>query len=138
MEKYVDLFKNALVYTVVLSSVRAIVDDHSHSVALLVLCFIVAASLLFVLERQARLWERSLCTTNNLKGSLATLCVFMTGIGSNVAIQFTSQLVAELAAASLQSSTPNWTLFGATVSILFVYITQKVAAIAALPAKQYY
>lgn len=139
--EYASLFKNALVYSVVMSNVRVIMDGHDGSVSLLVLCFIVAATVLFRSESAAALWESDLLAAaagpgegpSGLMLSISSLLVFLLSLGSNLAVQFTSQLVGELAARSLAGATVEWSLFGSVISILFVFVMQKVAAGATLP-----
>lgn len=133
LSEYVGLFKNALVYTVVMTNVRVVMQDHDQSVSLLVLCFIVASTIMYKLNVAAEEWAIRLQASPSLTRSVASLGCFLTGLLSNVAVQYTSQLVAEMASASLVSSEVNWSLYGAFIGILFIYILQKVAAGATLP-----
>lgn len=133
LAEYVGLFKNALVYTVVMSNVRVVLQEHDESVSLLVLCLIVASTILYKLNVAAEEWAIRLQQSPSLTRSVSSLACFLTGLLSNVAVQYTSQLVAEMASGSLSGVSTNWSLYGAFISILFIYILQKIAAGATLP-----
>ena len=137
-QQYTELFKNALVYTVVMTNVRLLMAGHEGSVSLLVLCFIVGSTILFRIEtyvscKQGELASQKPSDVSHFTVSLLVLIQYIVSLASNVAVQFTSQLVAELAGYSLQSVTVWWSLFGAAISILFVFVMQKVAAGATIP-----
>lgn len=132
--EYTALFKNALVYSVVMANVQVIMAGHEGSVSLLVLCFIVASSIAFKLDAAAHRWAATAPTQLHAAG--AALACFVTAMASNVSVQYTSQLVAEMATASLRSATVNWALYGALISFVFVYIMQRVAGSATVPCVQ--
>ena len=123
--EYVQLFKNALVYTIVMNNVRALISGRDGSLTLLVFIFIVAASFFFRLEKQLE----KLADSNGFK---TALCFFVS-LASNASVQFTSQLVAELVSKSLMIESTSWSLFGAFISIIFVYIMQRASVGASIP-----
>lgn len=128
--EYTTLFKNALVYTIVMNNVRKIMEGHDGSVSLLLLAFVVASSLALKLEHAVEGLQKTIHDNASL-AALASLTAFVAGLGSNIVVQFTSQLVAETVNRSLASTTVLWSFSGALLSIMLVYIMNKIAAGAA-------
>ena len=89
--EYAGLFKNALVYTVVMTNVKVIMEGHDGSVTLLLMAFVVASTLALKLEMQVGSMERTVQNNVALQSLLSLTC-FMTALFSNVTVQFTSQL----------------------------------------------
>lgn len=123
--EYVQLFKNALVYTIVMNNVRALISGRDGSLTLLVFIFIAASSFFYKLEKHIE----ALVDTNGFKPAAC----FFVSLASNAAVQFTSQLVAELVSKSLMIESTAWSLYGALISIVFVYIMQQASVGASIP-----
>lgn len=116
--EYTNLFKNALVYTVVLNNVEAIMEGRTGSLVLLILAFVLLATFFYEIENKV---EARVPTGSIFKG----LVCYMLGILSNLSVQFISHLVAELMKVALAPEALEWTIFAAFLTILFVYILQR-------------
>lgn len=116
--EYTNLFKNALVYTVVLNNVEAIMEGRTGSLVLLILAFVLLATFFYAIESKV---EANLPTTNVFK----SLVCYILGILSNLSVQFISHLVAELMKVALAPESLEWTIFAAFLTVLFVYILQR-------------
>jgi len=128
--QYVQLFKNALVYTIVMNNVKALISGREGSLSLLVFIFIAAASFFFKLEKQVE----ALPPNNGFRPSVC----FFVSLASNASVQFTSLLVAELASKALMVESTGWSLFGAFISIVLVYIMQRASVGASIPCIEEY
>ena len=116
--EYTVLFKNALVYTVVLNNVEAIMEGRTGSLVLLILAFVLLATFFYEIESKV---ETHLPQTNIFK----SLACYILGILSNLSVQFISHLVAELMKVALAPEALEWTIFAAFLTVLFVYILQR-------------
>lgn len=124
--EYTNLFKNALVYTVVLNNVEAIMEGRTGSLVLLILAFVLLATFFYEVESKV---EAKMSNGNIFK----SLVCYIFGILSNLSVQFISHLVAELMRVALAPEALEWTIFAAFLTILFVYILQRTSVGVTIP-----
>lgn len=140
-----DLFKNSLVYTLVVKNVHRVVEDRSGSITLLVVAFMVialgihSAEVAFLkLEQQMKSRQTRSDFGIKKKGSRPEShnAVFKTGLAvvflqltiyglelaANACIQFLSHLIATIAAESVVSDSVWWAIAGTGITGLVAYI----------------
>ena len=127
LREYTALFKNALVYTVVMTNAKALMEGHDGSVSILLLSFIVASSIALKIEHQLAMYEAEVRGGSAAK-SIANMACFFAGLFSNVMVQCTSQLVAEAIGRSLQLASISWSMVGVFMSIILIYVMNKVSS----------
>lgn len=127
LSEYTALFKNALVYTVVMGNARTLMEGHDGSVSILLLSFIVAASIALKIEHHLGVYEAEMHGGSAAK-SIAHMACFIAGLFSNVMVQCMSQLVAEAIGRSLQLASVSWSMVGVFMSIILIYVMNKVSS----------
>ena len=140
-----DLFKNSLVYTLVMKNVNRVIEDRSGSITLLVVAFMIIAlcihsaeSAFFKLEQEMRAEQAGADYGSRKKGAKAAShnTLFKTGLAvvllqltiyglelaANACIQFLSHLIATIAAESVVSDNVWWAIAGTGITGLVAYI----------------
>ena len=134
-----ELFKNSLVYTMVMQNVDRVIENRSGSVTLLITAFMVIALLIHHAEskceelqgtqKKKKETDESGADTGQstlfkvgIAVVLLELAIFMLNLGANACVQFLSNLIAHIASNSINSDEVWWTIVATGITGLVAYI----------------
>ena len=130
-QEIIELFKNALIYTVVLRNIDGLVKDKDHSIVIIIISTAIAAAGIYMLECYVQLQNEK--HQKAYFKPLLNLSDFILNVSGNILVQLTSSLAATLAIAVFASAkTILWGFAGAFSSLTLLWLLQATVRAAAV------
>ena len=119
--------KSTVAFTIVMRHIQQFMDGRNGSITLLIVTFGLAAFAISEIEVRATHKVASTPSMIVAHKSILLIVIFILEIAALLAEQFTLQLLAEGITHSLTTASTWWSLYGALVCIILVYVMKREA-----------